>query len=129
MVLKELDDMARTEFTKAIKVFVVKRATKNSVVYCEKCGLPAKKFQIDHVIADAHGGKAVVENAELICEACYSVKNSIDTAIAAKIKRQEAKHIGATAPKAEIKSAGFPKHEKPSRIAKQPLQPRAMFHD
>lgn len=86
--------MARREFPKAVKVEVVKRATRQSVIYCEGCGLPAKKFQIDHVIADAHGGKPVIENAELICDACYGVKNPKDTTIAAKLKRQEAAHLG-----------------------------------
>ena len=97
--------MARTEFSQKIKVAVIKRATKGKVVYCEKCALPAKKWQIDHVVADSHGGKAVIENAELICEACYSVKNPNDTKIAAKIKRQEAKALGAKKPNvAEIAS-------------------------
>lgn len=82
--------MARTEFPRAVKVEVIRRATRDHVTYCEACKLPAKKWQIDHVIADAHGGKPVIENAELICEACYSVKNPQDTTIAAKLKRQEA---------------------------------------
>ena len=111
--------MARTEFSQTIKKTVIKRATKASVVYCEKCGLPAKKWQIDHVVADAHGGKATLENAELICDVCYGVKNPADTKIAAKIKRQEAKHIGAKpAPTKPIQSAPFaapaPKDRTPS---------------
>jgi len=108
--------MSRREFPKSVKVNVIKRATRDGVTYCEKCGALAKRFQIDHVIADAHGGKPVIENAELICEACYSVKNPKDTTIAAKIKRQEARHIGAHRPKAKLKSAGFPKKERPEKI-------------
>jgi hypothetical protein len=97
----------RTEFAQKIKVAVIKRATTNGQVYCEKCLMPAKKWQVDHVIADSHGGKAVIENAELICEVCYGVKNPQDTKIAAKIKRQEAKALMRPAKKVEIKGKPF----------------------
>ena len=108
--------MARSEFPRAVKVAVVKRCQRANVVYCEACGLPARKWQIDHVIADAHGGKPVIENAMLICEPCFSIKNPKDTTIAAKLKRQEAKHIGAARPKAPIPSP--PKRE---RVSKPPV--------
>lgn len=85
--------MARAEFPRAVRVAVVKRATKDNVIFCEKCHAIAKKFQVDHVIADAHGGKPVIENAMLICQPCFDVKNPQDTTIAAKIKRQEAAHL------------------------------------
>jgi 5-methylcytosine-specific restriction endonuclease McrA len=118
--------MARSEFPKAIKVTVIKRATRDGQVWCESCKLPAKKFQIDHVIADAHGGKPVIENASLICEACYGLKNPKDTTIAAKLKRVEAKNLGATTPKAEIKSAGFPPSGKPKH-ERTTLPPRQLY--
>ena len=105
--------MARSEFPRSVKVAVVKRCQRANVVYCEACGLPARKWQIDHVIADAHGGKPVIENAMLICEPCFSVKNPKDTTIAAKLKRQEAKHLGAIRPKAKI--AAPPKRERQSK--------------
>ena len=111
--------MTRRNFTKFVKVSVIKRATRNGVVYCEDCGLPCRKFQIDHVIADSHGGKPTIENASLICAACYGVKNPKDTTIAAKIKRQESKHLGAKAtPAAKIANRGFPKADKAPRIEK-----------
>ncbi|MGH9676043.1 MAG: YqaJ viral recombinase family protein, partial [Candidatus Acidiferrum sp.] len=67
--------MSRQEFPRVIKVAVIKRATcDNGVTYCEPGKLPARKWQIDHVIADAIGGKLVIENAELICEICYGIK-------------------------------------------------------
>lgn len=99
----------RREFPKAVKVAVIKRATRDGQVFCEKCGVLAKRFQIDHVIADSHGGKPVIENAELICDACYGVKNPQDTKIAAKIKRVEAAHLGADPAKGEIQSRVTPK--------------------
>ena len=118
--------MSRREFTKAIKVAVVKRAMRDGVVYCESCGLPAKRWQIDHRVADAHGGKPVIENAQLICEPCFAIKNPQDTKIAAKLKRVEARHLGAHRPKAKIKSAGFPQSSKP-RIPKPQIAPRALY--
>jgi 5-methylcytosine-specific restriction endonuclease McrA len=122
--------MARKEFPKSVKAAVILRATHGGNVICEKCSALAKRWQIDHVIADAHGGKPVIENAELICEACYSVKNPQDTTIAAKLKRQEAKALGVkTAPAKPIQSAGFSKPDKPKREGKPSLPPRAMFVD
>ena len=108
--------MARCEFPRTVKVAVVKRCQRANVVYCEACGLPARKWQIDHVIADAHGGKPVIENAMLICEPCFSIKNPKDTTIAAKLKRQEAKHLGAERPKPRIPAP--PKRE---RVSKAPV--------
>lgn len=99
----------RREFPKATKVAVIKRATRDGQVFCEKCGVLAKRFQIDHVIADSHGGRPVIENAELICEDCFGVKNPQDTKIAAKIKRVEAAHLGADPAKGEIQSRVTPK--------------------
>ena len=90
--------MARSEFPRSVRVAVVKRAMIGAAVFCEKCGALAKKFQVDHVIADAHGGKPVIENAMLICQPCFEVKNPQDTTIAAKIKRQEAAQLRTKTP-------------------------------
>lgn len=120
--------MARREFPTKVKVAVIKRATVDSVIFCEKCGGLAKRFQIDHVIADALGGEPVLENAMLICEACYSEKNPKDTTLAAKVKRVEARHIGAkktTGPR--LMSRGFEKREKQKRFTKTPLPPKDLF--
>lgn len=124
--------MKRREFPTKVRVAVIKRATVDGVVFCEKCGALARKFQIDHVIADALGGKPVLENAMLICEPCFQEKNPKDTTLAAKVKRVEAKHIGAVTPKQKLQSRGFEKVEKPRRIdrsALPKLPPRPMFVD
>lgn len=111
-----------------MKVAVIKRATVDNVIFCEKCGGLAKRFQIDHVIADSLGGDPVLENAMLICEACYSEKNPKDTKLAAKVKRQEARHLGAKRTKGpRIVSRGFAKREKPQRFQKTPLPPRSLY--
>lgn len=119
---------SRREFPTKVRTAVIKRAMRDNVVYCELCGGMAKRFQIDHIIADAHGGEPVIENAQLICEACFAVKNPKDTTIAAKLKRVEARHVGATRPKGQIRSPGFPpKQEKPDRITKTPLPPKELY--
>ena len=123
--------MPRREFSKSIKVQVVKRATRDGVTYCEKCGAIAKRWQIDHVIADAHGGKPVIENAELICEACYSVKNPKDTTIAAKLKRVEAAHLGIRK-EPTLKGAGFtaaPPQKKASKPLTKTQPPRRGLYE
>ena len=99
----------RREFPKAVRVAVIKRATKDSIVYCEACKGLAKRFQIDHVRPDGLLGEPTLQNAMLICEACWAVKNPKDATAIAKAKRREAKHVGADKPKGQIKSAGFPK--------------------
>lgn len=85
---------SRREFPRSIKVAVIKRANHGGAIYCERCGLPAKKFQIDHIVADAIGGEPVIGNAELICDVCFGIKNPHDTRLAAKSKRREAKFLG-----------------------------------
>ena len=113
--------MARREFSRAVKVAVVKRATRNSVVYCEGCGLPAKKWQIDHIVADAHGGEPVIENAQLLCDVCYGVKNPQDTTIAAKLKRVEANHLGIRKTSSLRSGAKLPAAD-PGRRATTPVE-------
>lgn len=121
--------MARREFPRSVKVEVIRRATRDGVTYCEKCGGLAKRFQVDHIIADAHGGDPVLTNAELICEQCFSVKNPLDTTIAAKLKRIEARHFGArSTPRKKLQSAGFLKSSKP-RVVRQQLPPKEIYRD
>lgn len=114
--------MTRKNFPRAVKVAVIKRATKDGVVYCEKCGALAKKFQIDHVRADGLLGEPVLENAELICDLCYGVKNPADTTAIAQAKRREAAHLGIRpAPTKPIRSAGFaPSKKAAEREARGP---------
>jgi 5-methylcytosine-specific restriction enzyme A len=101
--------MARREFPKSVRVAVIKRATKDGVIYCEKCKGLAKRFQIDHVRPDGLLGEPVLENAELICEPCWAVKNPADTTAIARAKRLEANHLGARAtPPKSLQSASMP---------------------
>ena len=120
--------MTRREFPTSVRVAVIKRATVRNVIMCEKCGHMAKRFQIDHIIADAHGGEPILSNAMLICAVCYGEKNPRDTKIAAKLKRVEAKNLGATKPKGRpLQSRGFERVEKPKREAKKTLKPLNIY--
>ena len=104
--------MSRREFPKSVRVAVTRRAMKDGVLYCEACGGQAKRFQIDHIRPDGLLGEPILENAQLICQACWEIKNPKDTAAIAKAKRREAKHVGAVRPKQSIRSAPFPKRER-----------------
>ena len=112
----------RREFSKAIKVAVIKRATRDGVVYCEACHALAKRWQIDHVRPDGLLGEPVLANAMLICEPCWRVKNPADTTAIAKAKRREARHVGAKSARQQIASNphGLKAPPKPGRVPKQP---------
>lgn len=119
--------MARRNFSKSVMVQRIKAATKDGRVYCENCGLPCAKWQIDHIRADGLLGEPTLENSRLLCLPCHAEKTRDDVARIAKAKRVEAKHLGVKIPKQKIKSRGFPKKEKAEKI---PLPPRrGMFGD
>jgi hypothetical protein len=111
--------MTRREFPRSIKVAVIRRSTRNGLVYCEACGAQAKRWQIDHVRPDGLLGEPTLANAMLICEPCWREKNPKDARDIAKAKRREARHIGAKpAPAAKIANRGFARPEKPERHEK-----------
>ena len=115
--------MSRKEFPLKVRVTVIKRATRDCVIYCEGCGLPIKGlFQIDHIIPDSLGGQQTLDNAQLLGRCCYSVKNPNDTRKAAKTKRVEAKYLGAKRSKQQIKSRGFQKVEKKKKLPVPPAR-------
>ena len=111
--------MARKEFSKAVKVACIKRATVDGQVYCEACGSLTKgRFDIDHIRADGLLGEPTIENARLLCKPCHDEKTKADVAAIAKAKRREAIHLGVRK-KSSFVSRGFAKYEKP---AKEPLK-------
>jgi hypothetical protein len=84
---------ARREFSRAVKVAVIRRATENGVTFCEGCGALAKKWQIDHKRADGLLGEPTIENAQLLGSCFYGAKNAEDTAFVAEAKRREAAEL------------------------------------
>ena len=85
------------------------------------------RVQFDHDNPDGLTGKPTFENCRALCKACHADKTPLDVAAIAKAKRREAAHVGASAPKGQIKSAGFAKSDKPKREPRASLPPRAMF--
>jgi 5-methylcytosine-specific restriction endonuclease McrA len=113
--------MARKEFPRSVKVAAVKRAMRDGEVYCEQCGVMTKgRFEIDHDKEDYYGGEPTLENARVLCVACHSSKTAKNAKIIAKTRRLEASNVGATRPKGQIKSRGFPKKERKEKLAYPP---------
>jgi 5-methylcytosine-specific restriction endonuclease McrA len=98
----------RREFPAKVKAQAFERARG----HCEKCTahLYVGKFHFDHRIADAMGGEPVLENCEVLCVACHSVKTRTkDIPGAAKVKRIQRRHLGIKA------RSSFPKPPAGSR--------------
>lgn len=122
--------MSRREFPRAVRVAVIKRATRDSVVYCEKCGALAKRWQIDHVRPDGLLGEPALDNAMLICEPCWAVKNPADTSAIADAKRKEASHLRVRRrPKQPLQSGSSLKGPERRHEGRVALPVRAMYED
>lgn len=128
--------MARLEFSAKVKDQAFARCRGQ----CENkaCGakLTTGKFDYDHILPDALGGKPVLANCQVLCEACHNEKTADDIRRIRKADRQRRSHIGATAPAQKIASRGFAKSEKArkreervSRMAELPKLNRRMFED
>lgn len=111
---------ARREFSRSIKVEIIKRATRDGVVYCEECGSPTRRFDIDHIDADGlqvdKSKPLTSAHGKLLCsgkrETCHGRKTAEkDIPAIAKAKRSEAAHLGAKAPNT-VKIPQLPKVEK-----------------
>lgn len=115
--------MTRQNFTRAPKVAMIKRATRDGAVYCEGCGLPTRKFEFDHTIADGlrvdKSKPLTAEDGKLLCkdagrQSCHGRKTAEqDVPAIAKAKRREAKALGATRSKQSIKSPSFKHVDRP----------------
>ena len=75
----------RTEFSKKVKVNAALRANGR----CEECGrrLLYGEAEYDHIIADALGGQAAIENCSVVCRGCHAAKTKKDVTRIAKSKR------------------------------------------
>ena len=124
--------MPRKEFSKAIKVQAIKRATRDGAVYCEMCGALAKTWEIDHANPDGLTGQPTLENAVIACRPCHAEKTKQDVGQIAKAKRREAKALGVRKA-ATLKGPAFapaPEQRKASKPLAKELPPRrAMFQE
>jgi hypothetical protein len=104
--------MSRREFTKAVKVQIIKRCSwgfgKIDKPHCEKCGAVTMRFEIDHHDPDAmqidKSKPLTAADGWLLCITCHGEKTKKDVADIAKAKRREAAHLGARTNKAKIPS-------------------------
>lgn len=67
----------RREFPQAVRKAALKRATRNSKVYCESCGLECNERRgiiFEHVTPDGLGGDPTLENCKVHCKTCADVK-------------------------------------------------------
>jgi hypothetical protein len=88
----------------------------------------ARGVEFDHWDLAYNSQDGSIENCRAVCIACHRFKTSQhDLPKAAKTKRQSDKNSGVRRPKGQLKSAGFPKAEKPERTGKAKLPPRPLF--
>lgn len=74
-----------------------------------------QKWDLDHVVALINGGENREKNLRPAHRKCHVEKTAIDLAEKAKVAVIRKKHLGITRPKQTIKSAPFPKSEKPKK--------------
>lgn len=124
----------RREFSKAVYVQIVHRATVNGVVACEGCGLVLgkKPYQVDHIDPDAlqidKSRKLTAADGQLLgVDCCHREKTKTDVKNIAKAKRREARDLGIPGPVAKIKSAPFRKSTKSSRRQEHGDRPALPF--
>jgi 5-methylcytosine-specific restriction endonuclease McrA len=83
----------RREFTRTIKAAAALRSDR----HCESCTalLAAGQYHYDHIIPDAMGGEPTLENCQVVCKACHSIKTGKhDVPQIAKAKRRERARFG-----------------------------------
>lgn len=134
----------RREFSKSIKIEILKRATKTNdrglrVVYCEGCGLPAKKWQFDHTIADGlqidKTSRLTASDGKLLCSGdptrCHDIKtDKHDKPTIAKAKRNESNHLGIKSAKTALSGRTQEEIREAKRANSKPsLAWKPMFRD
>lgn len=118
--------MTARRMTKARKLRIWH--THNGV--CHLCGLAIKhgeQWEAEHIIALGCGGEDTDANLAPAHIDCHRPKTKGDVRVAAKLKRVEARHIGAHMPKASIPNRGWPKRFREPRDKPPPLSPRALW--
>lgn len=130
--------MSRSEFSRKTKQAALER----SGYRCEASGpryalKPGQRcnchlslgVQFDHDVPDQLGGGNGLTNCRAICIQCHKLKTKRDIQQIRKSDRQRDKASGVIRAAGKIKSAGFPKREKPERSAKPSLPPRQLYQE
>lgn len=67
---------------------------------CELCGTTIGPFHYDHIVPDAMGGEATLDNCQVACKTCHGLKtHKADVPAIAKAKRLARKHRGIKKPR------------------------------
>lgn len=106
--------MSRVEFSRKIRRAIIERAAGK----CEVCAAALKpgEGEVDHLLPCSLGGKAEISNGRLLCRVCHASKTAADIKQTRKADRQRDRHTSAMPPpKVKLRSAGFPKRQKPNR--------------
>lgn len=131
--------MNRRNFSRAVKVEILKRSLVGGAPTCEavergvRClcakGLNLHHEDMDAMVLDEDKAlrKLTAADGRMLCKEHHDPITKGQRDVYKKVQRIEAKHLGATAPKAKIQSRGFPKTAKKARIAKPSLPPRNIY--
>jgi 5-methylcytosine-specific restriction endonuclease McrA len=124
----------RREFTKPVRVEILKRAERPTGFQCEACGVIVASGEVDHINPDGlqidKSRKLTAEDGQFLCCHCHKEKTKDDKGRIAKAVRIEANRLGAAKPSGNIASRGFPKSGKTPAIDKSglpPLQRKRMY--
>ena len=104
----------RREFSKRVRIEIIKRSMRGNTFYCEQCGLPAKKLEVHHRKEDFletdKSCKLTAEDGIALCQDCHRAEHKGFGAVVSKVVNREASHLGAKPPpKTKIQSRGFVK--------------------
>lgn len=112
----------RREFTRDTAAEIMKRVKVETGFRCEHCNGVVTKGEIHHKDQDAmqvdKRRKLTAADGEFLCEPCHDIETAKQAPVLAKVKRQEAKHLGVqTTTKNPIATpAPRPKDPKPSKV-------------
>jgi hypothetical protein len=126
----------RREFTRSVKVQIIKRSMVMGEMRCENCAapvFPSKSFDIDHRDPDAmqidKSRKLTALDGWILCRPCHKRKTAKDVTDIAKAKRREANHLGAKRDKQPIKSDphALRSRSRPAHEGRDAMPARPMF--
>lgn len=110
----------RREFTLTIDKEIRARARDaNGELRCEnlKCGAVVRRGEVHHLREDAlevdKSQKLTAKDGQFLCIHCHKEVTKTFAPIIAKVRRVEAKHVGATRPAGKLRSASFPRKSRP----------------
>lgn len=123
----------RRNFDKRTQVAIIRRATADGKVLCERCNALCKTWEIHHRDQDAmevdKSRKLTPADGELLCKPCHKVLSKAQAPVLAKALRREAAHLGARRDKQPIKSDphALQSRSRPKHEGRTGLPPRPMF--